>query len=113
MNRENDMQRFGNIIKIKPEAIAAYKKYHANIWPEIADMIKTCNIQNYSIYLRDGFLFSYMEYVGKDFDDDMAKMAKDPKTIEWWKIMRPMQKPLDTCSDDEWWGKMEEVFHLD
>jgi L-rhamnose mutarotase len=107
------MQRHGWVIKVKPEMLDEYKKYHANIWPEIADMIKACNIQNYSIYLRDDLLFSYLEYVGDDFDADMAKMAEDPKTLEWWDIMKPMQEPLDTCTKDEWWGIMEEVFHLD
>lgn len=107
------MQRHGWVIKVKSEMLEEYKKYHKEIWPEIADMIKACHIQNYSIYHRDGFLFSYLEYVGEDFDADMAKMAEDPKTLEWWDIMKPMQEPLDTCMGDEWWGTMEEVFHLD
>jgi L-rhamnose mutarotase len=42
----------------------------------------------------------------------MAKMAEDPKTLEWWDIMKPMQEPLESATKDEWWGTMEEVFHL-
>jgi L-rhamnose mutarotase len=44
---------------------------------------------------------------------DMARMAADPKTQEWWAIMMPMQRPLETREKDEWWAGMEEVFHLD
>jgi L-rhamnose mutarotase len=41
----------------------------------------------------------------------MAKMAADPKTQEWWAVMMPMQSPLDTRANGEWWATMEEVFH--
>jgi L-rhamnose mutarotase len=43
----------------------------------------------------------------------MAKMAADPKTQEWWAIMKPMQEPLPTRASGEWWAGMEEVFHAD
>ena len=107
------MKRFGQLIGLKKENLDVYKKYHAEIWPEIASMIKACNIQNYSIYHFKGLLFAYMEYVGNDFEGDMAKMAADPKTLEWWDIMKPLQEPVDGRKDGEWWADMEEVFHLD
>lgn len=107
------MERHGSVIKIKPEKLEEYKKYHAKVWPEILGMIKKCNIRNYSIYHKDGNLFSYFEYQGKDFESDMEKMAADPKTQEWWDIMKPMQEPLKTRAEGEWWAGMEEVFHVD
>ena len=58
-------------------------------------------------------LFAYFEYIGDDFDADMAKMAADPKTQEWWDIMMPMQQPIATRGEGEWWASMEEVFHTD
>jgi len=107
------MERHGWVIQIKPEKLEEYKRYHANVWPEVLAMITNCNIRNYSIYHKDGYLFSYLEYVGADFQADMAKMAADPKTQEWWAIMNPMQQPLPTRAEGEWWATMEEVFHLD
>ena len=81
------MKRFGSIIQVKAEKLEEYKRYHAQVWPEVLDMIKACNIQNYSIYYKDGLLFSYYEYTGSDFESDIAKMVADPKTQEWWSIM--------------------------
>ena len=107
------MQRYGMLIGVKPDKLAEYKRYHANAWPEILDMIRQCNIRNYSIYFKDGLLFSYFEYTGTDFAADMAKMAADPKTQEWWAIMIPLQQPLETRAPGEWWANMEEVFHVD
>ncbi len=107
------MKRYGSLIGLKPEAIEAYKAYHAAVWPEVLDMIRQCNIRNYSIYLKDNLLFGYFEYHGSDYEADMAQMAADPKTQEWWSIMKPMQQPLEGRAPGEWWAEMEEVFHLD
>jgi L-rhamnose mutarotase len=107
------MKRYGSVIKVRPEALAEYKRYHAAVWPDILNMIRKCNIRNYSIYLKDEFLFGYFEYHGTDYKADMAKMAADPRTQEWWAVMMPMQRPLDTRKEGEWWAEMEEVFHTD
>ena len=107
------MKRFGQVIGVRPEHFERYKKHHAAVWPEVLDMIKKCNMQNYSIYYKDNMLYAYFEYTGTDFAADMAKMAADPKTQEWWSIMEPMQDPVDTRKTGEWWANMEEVFHLD
>ena len=107
------MKRYGSVIGIRPEVVEEYKKHHASVWPEVLNMIRQCNIRNYSIFLKDDLLFGYFEYHGTDFAADMAKMAADPKTQEWWKIMGPMQRPLKTRVEGEWWAKMEEVFHMD
>ena len=107
------MKRFGQVIGIKSEHFEKYKAYHAAVWPEILEMIKKCNISNYSIFHKDGLLFAYMEYTGKDFAADMEKMAADPKTQEWWAVMKPMQNPLSTREKGEWWADMKEIFHLD
>jgi L-rhamnose mutarotase len=107
------MERHGQIIGLKPGKLEEYKQYHAKVWPEILAKITQLNIRNYSIYHKDGLLFAYFEYVGKDFDADMARMADDPKTQEWWAIMKPMQKPLETRAKGEWWAEMEEVFYHD
>jgi L-rhamnose mutarotase len=107
------MKRFGQVIGVKPEAFEEYVKYHADVWPGVLSMIRDCNIRNYSIFHNDGQLFAYFEYVGDDFEADMAKMAADPTTLEWWDIMMPMQQPLETRAEGEWWATMEEVFHTD
>ena len=107
------MKRYGQVIGLKPGAKEEYVRQHANVWPEVLSMIHQCNIRNYSIFLKDDKLYAYFEYVGENFEADMAKMAADPKTQEWWAIMGPMQQPLETRKEGEWWANMEEVFHTD
>jgi L-rhamnose mutarotase len=107
------MQHLGGLIGINPEKIEEYKRLHAAVWPEVLERISVCNIRNYSIFLREpeNLMFSYFEYHGTDFAADMAKMASDPKTQEWWKICGPCQVPLPTREKGEWWANMTEVFH--
>jgi L-rhamnose mutarotase len=107
------MKRYGTTLRLKPGAEEAYRKYHKTVWPEVLRMIADCNIRNYSIYLKDDILFGYFEYHGTDFAADMKKMAADPKTQEWWAIMMPLQEPIPTRKEGEWWAEMDEVFHAD
>jgi L-rhamnose mutarotase len=46
------MKRFGQIIKIKQEGLEIYKRYRKNLWPEVNQKLKTCNIRNYYISER-------------------------------------------------------------
>lgn len=107
------MRRLGMVLRLKPDAIEQYKAYHAAVWPEVLDMIRECNIRNYSIFLKDNYLFSYFEYHGTEIRADWAKMAAHRKTQEWWSVMEPLQDPLPTRKPGEWWAEMEEVFHLE
>ncbi len=111
--QEKAVKRYGWVIKVKSEKLDYYKELHANPWPEINAKLKECNIQNYSIYYRDGLLFSYLEYTGSDFEADMAKMAADTMTQKWWKETDPCQEPVDSAEDGVWWADMEEIYHLD
>jgi L-rhamnose mutarotase len=58
-------------------------------------------------------MFGYWEYHGADFAADSAAIAADPKTQEWWALCGPMQRPLESRAEGEWWAMMEEVFHTD
>lgn len=107
------MRRYGTVLRLKPGAEGTYREYHKAVWPEVLGMIADCNIRNYSIYLKDDWLFAYFEYHGTDFVADMKKMAADRKTQEWWAIMVLLQEPLPSRKDGEWWAEMDEVFHAD
>ncbi|MBK8023669.1 MAG: L-rhamnose mutarotase [Chloroflexi bacterium] len=64
------MQRFGQIIRLKPEQYDEYKRLHADVWPDVLAKLREANITRYSIYHRGGLLFAYFEYVGDDFAAD-------------------------------------------
>ena len=107
------MKRYGQILKLRPKHQADYVRHHAQVWPGVLAQIRRSNIRNYSIYLREGMLFAYFEYVGSDFEADMRAMAADPETQRWWALMEPMQEKCPTATPAEWWSNLTEVFHTD
>jgi L-rhamnose mutarotase len=107
------VSRHGSVIRLRPEKEAEYRRLHEDVWPDVLRQIRDSNIRNYTIFLRDGLLFAHFEYVGDDFQADMAAMAADPRTREWWALTDPCQEPLPTAAPGEHWAPMEEVFHVD
>lgn len=108
------VRRFGQIINLKPGCVEEYERYHSAVWPEVLSTIQSCNIRNYSIFRHKLTLFGYFEYVGDDFQADMAKMNDCQATQRWWAVMKPLQEPIEDCqSSDHWWLDIKEVFHTD
>lgn len=111
------VMRVGQVIGLRPEKKDYYVQLHANTWPGVLKRIRDSNIRNYSIYLAELegklYLFSYFEYVGDDFEGDMAKIAADPETQRWWKETDPCQIRLPGTPEGKWWKPIPEVFHTD
>lgn len=103
---ETVTKRSGSLIKVRPEFEERYIILHKHTFPGVLESIRRSNIRNYSIFLRDGVLFSHNEYVGSNYDADM-KAIGDETTKEWWKLTDPMQEPLPTRKEGEWWAEME------
>lgn len=107
------MKRVASVIKLDADGVDEYERLHAAAWPKVLEQISASNITNYSIYRYGLLLFSYFEYVGDDFDGDMAKMGEDQTTQEWWAVCKPLQRPVDEVLPDEWWHEIPEIFHHD
>ena len=105
--------RIAAVIRLRGEHEAEYRRLHANVWPSVLTTLRRVGVRNYSIFLRDGLLFSYLEYAGDDWTAAQAEIAADPETQRWWQLTNPMQVPLKTAAETEWWAPAEEVFHLD
>ena len=80
-------QRYAMAVRLKNEKREYYIKNHANVWPEILSELKKIKIKNYSIYLKEDFMFGYLEYGGDNFDKDMAEMGKIPIVDKWTNLM--------------------------
>lgn len=105
--------RVAQVIGIDPERIEEYERLHAAVWPAVLGQIARSGIRNYSIFRYGELLFSVFEYVGDDYERDMAAMAADETTREWWALCGPMQRPVPERGEGEWWHTIPEVFHTD
>lgn len=99
----------GSLIKLKQEYAGKYIALHRNTFPAVLDRIARSNIANYTIALSEGMLFGFYDYMGKDYKTDMAKIAEDEATRQWWKLTEPMQMPLRDRQPGEWWTEIEHI----
>ncbi len=75
------MQRMGMMIGLNAGKVAEYKRLHAAVWPEILELISSCNIRNYTIFLREpeNVLFGTWEYHGDRFQGRYGKDGCQPE----------------------------------
>jgi L-rhamnose mutarotase len=106
------VERRAVVIGLRPESLDEYRRLHAQPWPEVIARLTACHISNYSIFYRDGLLFGYLEYTGRDWEADQRLMAEDPATQRWWLLTDPCQVPVPTAADGEHWAPMEQVFFM-
>jgi L-rhamnose mutarotase len=111
---EGRVKRLGRVIGLRPEMARSYVLLHAHTWPGVLAAIREGNIRNYSIFLAPVgaklYLFAYLEYVGDDFETDMARIGSDPDTKAWIKFTdEGCQLPIPTRKPGEWWAGMERL----
>jgi L-rhamnose mutarotase len=111
---EDRVRRIGRVVGLRPNMVEPYALLHAHTWPGVLAAIREGNIRNYSIFLAPigdkMYLFAYLEYVGKNFDADMARIGDDPDTKAWIKFTDDgCQLPIPTRKTGEWWASMERL----
>ena len=104
------IQRYGMAVRLKDEKRQYYIDNHANVWPEVLEELKKINVQNYSIFLKEDFMFGYLEYTGNDFDGDMGKMRQIPIVDKWTKLMIDCFNPFPNNDDNDSWVMMDQIF---
>ena len=106
-------KRYAMAVRLKEEKREFYIKNHANVWPEILDELKKIKVKNYSIYLKEDFMFGYLEYDGDHFDQDMAEMGKIPIVKKWTDLMIECFNPFPNNENNNSWVMMEEIFYME
>jgi L-rhamnose mutarotase len=106
------VRRIGQVIGVRPDQREEYLRLHAAVWPEVEAALTRAHVRNYTIFIHGDLLFAYFEYTGDDFAADMAAIAADPVTQEWWTRTEPCQRRL-TDGPGGPWTDMTEVWHLD
>ncbi|NVM05183.1 MAG: L-rhamnose mutarotase, partial [Candidatus Helarchaeota archaeon] len=42
------MKRYGKVITVRPSKLQEYIELHKSVWPEHVEMLKKCNVRNFS-----------------------------------------------------------------
>ncbi|MEV8566341.1 L-rhamnose mutarotase [Streptomyces sp. NPDC051322] len=107
------MQRVAQVIKIRPEKLAEYRELHRAVPEPVLARLRASHVANYSIHLLGDRLFSYFEYHGQDLSADLAALAQDEATRQWWELTDPCQVRVPEARPGDWWTPMEQVFLME
>ena len=111
-SEETMTERYAMAVRLKDEKRDFYIKNHANVWPEVLSELKKIKVKNYSIYLKEDFMFGYLEYDGSDFNKDMEEMQKIPIVDKWTQLMIDCFNPFPNNEDNNSWVMMDEIFYM-
>ena len=111
-SEETMTERYAMAVRLKDEKRDFYIKNHANVWPEVLSELKKIKVKNYSIYLKEDFMFGYLEYDGINFNKDMEEMQKIPVVDKWTKLMIDCFNPFPNNEDNNSWVMMDEIFYM-
>lgn len=95
------------VMRLKPGMEAEYKRRHDEIWPELADLIRSQGIRTYSIYRHGLTLFAYLE---RDTPPP-AGAPVEPVVWRWWESMAPLMETNADFSPVQ--EPVEEMFHIE
>jgi L-rhamnose mutarotase len=97
-------------MKLKPGFEEEYKKRHDALWPELAQLLKSVGISNYSIFLdrETNLLFAVQTMDGNAGSQDLGHTEIVKK---WWAFMADIMETNPDHSPVT--QPLTEVFHLD
>ena len=97
-----------------PAAVAAYRRYHAEVWPEVVRSLERAGVDHLEIHLLGRRLVMIVEIEdGLELRRVFEQHAKsEPKVAEWERLMKTLQQPAPGAREGEWWALMEPVCRL-
>ena len=95
-------------MRLKPGAMAEYKKQHDNIWPELVAEIEKSGIATMTTFEADPVLFLFSEITDEEAWDRLWHTEIHTK---WGKVFEPLMEFNSEGIVDS--HTLREIFHLD
>ena len=97
--------------RVKPGCKEEYQRRHAEIWPELVEVLQQAGICNYSIFYCGGELFGYYE-CAKGIAYAQQVQAQSPVVARWNEYMQDvLELEMDPQTGAQ--PQLEQVFRLD
>lgn len=104
------MEKIAFKMKLKPGMKAEYIKRHAEIWPELKQLLVDTGVSDYSIFLDEEThtLFGVQKTSGAEGSQDLGKLEIVQR---WWKHMADIMETNPDHSPVT--IPLEQVWHMD
>lgn len=104
------MERLAFKMKLKPGCQEEYRRRHAQVWPEILQLLKETGVSDYSIFLDEetDILFAVQKVSGENNSQQLGHVEVQQR---WWSYMADI---MEVNPDDSPISiPLSEVFHAD
>jgi len=102
-------------LKDDPRGIAAYRRHHRRIFPEVRDSLLRVGVLRMDIYQLERRLVMVMDTKeGFDLERSFAAhVASHPRCAEWEALMKTFQQAPPGARPGQLWTPMESIFRLE
>ncbi len=102
------MLRTAFTMRLKPGALAEYRRLHDEIWPELVRELAACGIYNMTTFEDDPVLFLFSEV---EDEGSWDRLWHTPTHDRWSELMNPLMAFRDDGIVDS--TPLREVFHME
>ena len=97
-----------------PAAIATYRDYHHQVWPEVLESLRHAGVHSMDIRIHGRRLVMILELVdGLDVRHVFETyLTSHPRVQEWERLMQSLWERPSDAPPGEWWAVMEPIFEL-
>ncbi len=110
------MSRFVLTLDLRddPETVAAYRRYHEAVWPEVEESLVAAGVRRMDIHLLGRRLVMILELADglQPAAAFGAHATSSARVAEWERLMQDLQQLAPGARPDEWWALMEPVYSL-
>jgi L-rhamnose mutarotase len=103
------MERIAFVMQLHAGCEAEYRRRHASVWPELAELLRGIGVREYSIFLEERTL-QLFAVLSIDDATKLDGLAVQPVMQRWWDHMKDI---MDTNPDHSpVVAGLKEVFYL-
>lgn len=95
-------------MRLKPGALAEYKRHHDHIWPELVAEVERSGIASITTFENDPILFLFSEITDEQAWD---RLWNSEIHRRWAEVMGPYMEFREDGIVD--FGEVREIFHLE
>jgi L-rhamnose mutarotase len=97
-------------MKLKPGAVAEYRRRHDALWPELGAALRDAGIYDYSIFLDEETLHLFAVLKLRP-DNKRDELPREPVMQRWWSYMADLMETDPSHRPREW--PLVPMFHFE
>jgi L-rhamnose mutarotase len=107
-------QRFGSLIRVKPEYEERYIILHRHThFPGVSGSHPSGQCPQLFNFFAEWTAFFLFRVYWQGFSLRHGNQSCRHHQPEWWKLTDPMQEPLPSRKEGEWWAAADEVLYVE